>query len=233
MSREPYRWSKCSKQTYSLQTSLRVCGLGPPLSLVASTFLLPLNAAVADAENNRAWTKQDYKDKLFDPLVEKLLNELNDRFSDESNSILTSMSSLFPSSDNFLDRDALVPFADFYGLTGSIGAEIQVFKTQLQEQGVAMKCENGSPWGLRDVLQFLMPYREAYRQLYKAYTIAATLPVTSATNERSFSCLNLIKTYLRSTMEDGSLSLNREMAAALNMEAFVDMFKAKARRMEL
>ena len=26
---------------------------------------------------------------------------------------------------------------------------------------------------------------------------------------------------------------NREMAAALNMEAFVDMFKAKARRMEL
>ena len=105
MSREPYRWSKCSKQTYSLQTSLRVCGLGPPLSLVASKFLLPLNAAVADAENNRVWTKQDYKDKLFDPLVEKLLNELNHRFSDESNSILTSMSSLFPSSDNFLDRD--------------------------------------------------------------------------------------------------------------------------------
>ena len=114
-----------------------------------------------------------------------------------------------------------------------------MFKTQLQEQGVTMKCENGSPWGLRDVFQFLMPYREAYRQLYKAYSIAATLPVTSATNERSFSCLNLIKTYLRSTMEDGMLgdlgclSLNREMAAALNMEAFVDMFKAKARRMEL
>ena len=101
---------------------------------------------------------------------------------------------------------------------------------------MTMKCENGSPWGLRDVLQFLMPYREAYRQLYKAYSIAATLP---ATNERSFICLNLIKTYLRSTMEDGMLgdlgflSLNREMAAALNMEAFVDMFKAKARRMEL
>ena len=135
-----------------------------------------------------------------------------------------------------MDRDALVPFADFYGLTGSIGAEIQVFKTQLQEQGVTMKCENGSPWGLRDVLQFLMPYREAYRQLYKAYSIAATLPVTSATDERSFSCLNLIKTYL---MEDGMLgdlgclSLNREMAAALHMEAFVDMFKAKARRREL
>ena len=31
----------------------------------------------------------------------------------------------------------------------------------------------------------------------------------------------------------GCLSLNREMAAGLNMEAFVDMFKAKARRMEL
>ena len=144
------------------------------------------------AENNRVWTKHNYKDMLLDPLVEKLMNELNHRFSDESNSILTSISSLFPSSDNFFYRDALVPFADFYGLTGSIGAEIQVYKTQLQEQGVTIKCENGSPWGIRDVLQFLMPYREAYRQLYKAYSIAATLPVTSATNEKSFSCLDLI-----------------------------------------
>ena len=38
--------------------------------------------------------------------------------------------------------------------------------------------------GVFMILGFLKLYREAYRQLYKAYTIAATLPITSGIYER-------------------------------------------------
>lgn len=89
------------------------------------------------------------------------------------------------------------------------------------------------------MLQFLGPYCEANRHIYKAITIASTLLVTSATNERSFSYLKLIKTYHHSTMEYemladlGCLSLNREIASALSLKDLIEKFKDKARRIEL
>ena len=104
---------------------------------------------------------------------------------------------------------------------------------------MGMLQDNGAPWDLLEMLQFLRLYHEAYRQLYKAFTIAATLSITSASNERSFSSLKLIKTYLRSTMEDEMLgdlvclSINREMTSRLDMEDFIEKFKGKAGRIEL
>lgn len=48
---------------------------------------------------------------------------------------------------------------------------------------------------------------DIYPNIFKLLTIFATLPVATAQNERSFSSLKKIKTYLRNTMGQVSLIL--------------------------
>ena len=43
---------------------------------------------------------------------------------------------------------------------------------------------------------------ETYLSLEVLFRIMATLPVTTVTNQRSFSALKYLKTYLRSTMKE-------------------------------
>ena len=47
-----------------------------------------------------------------------------------------------------------------------------------------------------------------FSQLIKLFQIAATIPVSTASNERFFSVLKRVKTYLRTTMGDDTVSFN-------------------------
>jgi len=53
---------------------------------------------------------------------------------------------------------------------------------------------------------FASKYDDAFYELNRLLQIACTMPVTSVASERSFSCLKLIKTHLRTTMLDERLS---------------------------
>ena len=65
--------------------------------------------------------------------------------------------------------------------------------------------------------------------------IFATLPVTTATNERAFSTLKYVKNYLRSTMHDTRLNgltllyVHRDIQ--LNYDRVVDKFGSNNRRL--
>ena len=48
--------------------------------------------------------------------------------------------------------------------------------------------------------------QDGFPESYKLFSLIATIPATTASVERSFSCLNRIKTSLRSTMSQGRLS---------------------------
>ncbi len=80
---------------------------------------------------------------------------------------------------------------------------------------------------------FVMDYRDAFNELSKLLRIACTLPVTSAEAERSFSCLKLVKTHLRTTMQDtwlsdlSVLSVHSVRANALNLDRVIDSFASK------
>ncbi|XP_059208909.1 protein YIPF7-like isoform X2 [Centropristis striata] len=66
--------------------------------------------------------------------------------------------------------------------------------------------------------------------LYKLLCISLTLPVTSASCERSFSCVRRLKTYLRSSSGDarssnlGLLAINIKRSRALNVDNIIDAF---------
>ncbi|KAI6649499.1 hypothetical protein LOD99_11864 [Oopsacas minuta] len=108
----------------------------------------------------------------------------------------------------------LVAFSDFYGVRNTIGPEIEVLKTQLQEQCEVMVQENDSPLGLLDMLQFLRPYCEAYRRnsaCHICYKQAVLQLPQVYQNVYPFH-------YGGWNLGDlGCLYLNREMAVRLNM----------------
>ena len=180
--------------------------------------------------NQHTWTKIDYKERLFDKVVKAFVGEFNKRFDFSACEILRSMSSLIPSSSHFLEFDTLKPLARHYTLDERLlRSEMDVFTEQYRNMDPGCKS-------LLDMLHFIEPYRTCYVQLYKFMVIAATIPVTSAENERSFSCLKRTKTYLRSAMNDehlgdlATLSINRERTSSINLEEIVDSFASLSDR---
>jgi len=77
---------------------------------------------------------------------------------------------------------------------------------------------------------FVSKYHEAFYELNRLIRIAVTLPVTSVEAERSFSCLKLIKTHLRTTMLDerlsdiALLSVHSRRANELDLDLVIDKF---------
>ena len=78
---------------------------------------------------------------------------------------------------------------------------------------------------------FIIVLTSVYPCITTLLRIFATLPVTTATSERSFSALKYIKNYLRSTMSDTHLNglahlyINRDIA--LNYDDVIDEFGKK------
>lgn len=71
---------------------------------------------------------------------------------------------------------------------------------------------------------------ELYPNVWTAFRILLTIPVTVASRERSFSKLKLIKTYLRSTISQtrltnlATLSIENEIAENLDFNDLIRMF---------
>ncbi len=91
-----------------------------------------------------------------------------------------------------------------------------------------------------DLLVFLQRFdvKRQFENIFQLLEKALTLLVSSAYDERAFSCLKRVKTYLRSTMNEERLSnlacisINRETAANLPLRKMQEPFlEAKARKM--
>ena len=70
---------------------------------------------------------------------------------------------------------------------------------------------------------------ETYLFLEVILQILTTLPVSTATNERSFSASKYLKTYLRSTMKEARLNVHRNLN--IDYEHVIDEFSRKNRRL--
>ncbi|KAM4592407.1 zinc finger MYM-type protein 1-like [Odontesthes bonariensis] len=89
-----------------------------------------------------------------------------------------------------------------------------------------------------ELLMFLHEKKleEVFPNMWVALRIAATLPVTVGSAERSFSRLKLIKTYLRSTMSQDRLnglaliSINREVSNEISYDDTINEFATRKTR---
>lgn len=87
-----------------------------------------------------------------------------------------------------------------------------------------------------EVLNQLKLMEDCYPDVWIAYQILLTIPVTVASGLRSFSKLKLIKNYLRSTMSQerlnglSILSIEHEMADKIDCADTINTFAAKTTR---
>ena len=82
---------------------------------------------------------------------------------------------------------------------------------------------------LLDLHQTLLSDPECFGNIFKLIKIALTIPLTSASAERTFSKLKIIKNRLRSTMQQDRLqslimSIESDILSNLDIESLVDGF---------
>ena len=103
--------------------------------------------------NQRIWTKDDYKIKLFDTVIGEFVKELDIRFDDEVSCILKAMTAMNPLSNFFLNFEIMMPFVEQYEIRKELlRSELEVFKEQYNN--TKQECKS-----ILDVLQFVYPHR--------------------------------------------------------------------------
>ncbi|KAL6481128.1 hypothetical protein MHYP_G00092080 [Metynnis hypsauchen] len=183
--------------------------------------------------------KDGFRTNFFYPVIDLMLSELERRFSRRNCDIMNSIQALNPQKDAFLKETTLFSFARLYDSNiDDLGHELHQFRRILDR-----KKQTGMqrPSSTVELIQFIEPYKEVFFELYRLCKIAVAIPVSTASCERSFSTLKLVKTYLRSTMNDerlsnlGVLSIESKRAKALSLDSFVDRFARnhKNRRIQL
>lgn len=187
---------------------------------------------LAAAQRNRCNVPADsaeeyYRRACFLPFVDTCLAQLKERFNRHSSTAF-GISAVLPS---------LLDTANF----SDVEQAAAVFSHLLPGDGVALKVEymrwkaywDRQPQAVKRPETVLQALRTAstlgtYPVLSALLTIFGTLPVTTATGERSFSSLKFIKNYLRSTMGEERLNglahmfINRDIV--LNYDSVIDEF---------
>ena len=128
---------------------------------------------------------------IYYQAIDKVLVELEHRFG-EPRPILQSIAALSPTSPSFLDSKAILPLAETYNLdTAALCNQLEIARVMLKQRNVET---------VEASLRALGESHGAFPEAMRLYKIALTVPVASASAERSFSVLKRVKTYLRSTM---------------------------------
>ena len=145
----------------------------------------------------------DLKRNMFE-MLDKMDGEIDRRFSGNE-SLLRACCTIDPSVPSFLQLEQMLPIADMFAYLGlnvdNLKAQVTVASNMFQ---VAVQVSNP-----HDVLVELLKMKEAFPDLLLFSQIVLTVPIASASAERSFSTMKRVKTYLRSTMSDQPLPVGQ------------------------
>ena len=116
--------------------------------------------------------------------------------------------------------------SNFYAIDSEdLQVEKELFKNV--DRNSAVKCKT-----VCQVVEqmHLLSLNEILPHFSKVCQILATIPATSCSAERSFSCLRRLKTYTRATMGGerfnslAIINIERQFANAVDMDAVIDVF---------
>lgn len=189
----------------------------------------PINQGRSEAQTLNEFMRTE----IYFPVIDTALAELGRRFSANNIAMMGAVCALMPGSDSFLDADILQPMAAHYKSSiDDFNLELRQMKRMIARKTTANTMPDFDSEGDKLVAfaKFVSKYAEAFYELNRLIGIAVTLPVTSVEAERSFSCLKLIKTHLRTTMSDerlsdiAVLSVHSQRANILDLDLVVDKF---------
>jgi len=185
---------------------------------------------------------ENFKCNTYFVILDSFTNTLKHRFEDFSN-IVQKFEVLNPKkmSKENIDENiiSIQNLSKFYNVdVDEVDIEVEYRSFCLVYHQVHNEIE---PLKLNEVLKFMISRDmvSSYPNLYTLYKIFYTLPVSSATAERSFSRLKLLKTYLRSTMTEDRLSnlailsIESNLAQTINFNKVISTFASMKKRRKL
>jgi hypothetical protein len=168
------------------------------------------------------------KRNLYLPCLDRMVSEIEQRFSSVNSQVLRGVQACNPQSDLFFSQEHLHGLADHYSVDLK-PEEVLVAKNFLNTKKETMDIQG---------VNILDP--TMFPTLTQLIQIALTIPVNSCSCERSFSVLRRLHTWLRSTMGQGRLhqlsllSIEREQLCKVSQSQVIDRFATmKARRYSL
>jgi hypothetical protein len=143
---------------------------------------------------------------------------------------------LTPNSGNYLNDQTITEFACEYSSLLTVDyleAEVANFRQLLKRKKESNSADSDCPASLLQLHSYVHNLCDAFSEFDKLVTIACTLPISTASCERSFSTLRIIKSYLRTTMANDRLydlmllGIHRARASKLNFDDVVLRFARK------
>ena len=155
-------------------------------------------------------TLHHYRVDLFYTVIDMQLQELNIRFSEENTKLLLCMACLNPSNSFFaFDKQKLIRLAKFYP-SDFCGTDFMALDIQLQNYIVDMRCNDDflELEGIGDLARKMVETQKnvIYPLVYLLVKLVLTLPVVTATVERSSSAMKYVKNQLHNQMGDQQMN---------------------------
>ncbi|XP_062028866.1 uncharacterized protein LOC133744851 [Rosa rugosa] len=182
-----------------------------------------------------------YRVNILNAVIDFQLAELDSRFTDKSLELLV-LSATFDPRDNFQSfrfEDVCNLALNFYPMDFSssdmlaIDMECGYFLTDIQRDPRFAKTTSVS-----DLCRRLVESRKSafFPMIYRLICLVLTLPVSTATTERAFSAMNIIKNKLRNKMEDDFLddlmvlNIEKEFADSIDNDSVIAEFEMSGPR---
>jgi len=189
--------------------------------------------SVADA-------KGEFRTSVLLVVLDRMLAEIERRFGPLQSKFYVALQALQPSSEHFLSFTVLQPmieqYKDFLFPTSSnVSSLNDALSTELNHAKLIIEAIKPKVQTLHGVVAVLLPLKAAFPRLLAVYQVALTLPVSTASCERSFSCAKRVKTYLRTSMGDarfsslGMMSIESDLTQAADfLDNVVSQFRLQA-----
>jgi hypothetical protein len=192
----PKRAKRASHVPQFLNTSVVLSTLGKRGHSEATT------SVVNDSESNRnnVTSMENRMKRILFETIDKMCAELDRRFTCNED-LLLACDTIKPDSSLFMYADKMINVANSYPFLciepEKLNAELSVAQSML----INMEIQS-----VEKVIDTIFSMKVAFPNLCKICQFILTVPVSSASAERSFSTMKRVKTYLRSTMSDNRLS---------------------------
>jgi hypothetical protein len=186
-------------------------------------------------QRNYITVEHHYHFDIFNAAIDFQLQELNCRFGERAVKLLTLSSALDPK-DGYksFKIDDICSLAEVYYPFDfseqekiNLGFQLKYFELDVHNN---LKLQNLS--SVAELCQGLVETGKSktYYLIDRLICLVLTLPVSTATTERAFSAMKIVKTRLRNKMEDEFLAnslvvyIEREIAESFNLDLILDDF---------
>ena len=192
-------------KAFSTELGLPSSDTAPLRPARARSVSKALAGFIVGSSSGQRQTGDDQEKRLYFETLDRFISELDRRFTD-NDELLNAIQAFDCSSPHFMDVVKMEQFAQLYDElidTTLLSSQCHTAKAFLE---LEMKEDVEEEKNIMLALTRLKTMSVAFSEVIKLFKIAATIPVSTASNERLFSVLKRVKTYLRTTMSDDRLT---------------------------